>query len=160
MNQLRPAVGCAAIPPASHPAGALWLLLGLLPVGRPSALAACRRADHEPPCLPTPVPCLPPAACRLLPALPLTLAACRLLPACLACGAPWLVASLAWPAGEQMSLRFGVATLEYQRPTLPRRYTVVGPPRQIAGYADAELAEGLALWTTAVLCRSVCWLLR
>ncbi|KAG2488060.1 hypothetical protein HYH03_013364 [Edaphochlamys debaryana] len=58
--------------------------------------------------------------------------------------------------GEQLTLRFGgVATLQYVRPVLGRRYTVVGPPRAIAGYAEAELAEGLQHWTTAVLCRSL-----
>ncbi|GIL62061.1 hypothetical protein Vafri_16363 [Volvox africanus] len=58
--------------------------------------------------------------------------------------------------GEQMILRFGgVATLQFTRPVLGRRFTVVGPPRAIQAYAEAELAEGLQHWTAAVLCRSL-----
>ncbi|GLI61000.1 hypothetical protein VaNZ11_003258 [Volvox africanus] len=58
--------------------------------------------------------------------------------------------------GEQMTLRFGgVATLQFTRPVLGRRFTVVGPPRAIQAYAEAELAEGLQHWTAAVLCRSL-----
>ncbi|GLC38217.1 hypothetical protein PLESTB_001086800 [Pleodorina starrii] len=58
--------------------------------------------------------------------------------------------------GEQLTLRFGgVATLSFTRPVLGRRFTVVGHPRAIQAYAEAELAEGLQHWTTAVLCRSL-----
>ncbi|EFJ52381.1 hypothetical protein VOLCADRAFT_103040 [Volvox carteri f. nagariensis] len=58
--------------------------------------------------------------------------------------------------GEQMTLRFGgVATLQYTRPVLGRRFTVLGPPRSIQSYAEAELAEGLQHWTSSMLCRSL-----
>ncbi|KXZ46762.1 hypothetical protein GPECTOR_41g727 [Gonium pectorale] len=58
--------------------------------------------------------------------------------------------------GEQLLLRFGgVATIGFVRPALGRRFTVVGPPRALGAYAEAELAEGLQGWATAVLCRSL-----
>lgn len=56
--------------------------------------------------------------------------------------------------GEGLDLKFGgISTLSYHRTPLARKYSIIGSSRDVHGYAEAELAANLQLWTVAALAR-------
>lgn len=66
-------------------------------------------------------------------------------------------------AGDPLVLRLSgmsafpstATTLQFIRPQLPGRYTVVGTPNQLQVYAESELAACLQNWTLTAACRFV-----